>query len=69
MTGFVCGNYRKLVYLAQTQDVELEIRAEDAVRRLGLNNEFRFCGCGDLRSFLASYPVSSDRNDSFRLFA
>ncbi len=54
MVRFVFGNYRKLVYLAQTRDADLEARAQAAARRLGLDYEYRFCGYGDLRSFMAS---------------
>jgi len=42
------GNYRRLVYLAQTEDPELTARAEAAADRLGLAFERRFTGLGDL---------------------
>jgi hypothetical protein len=42
------GNYRRLVYLAQTDDPELDARARAAARRLGLAYERRFTGFGDL---------------------
>ncbi len=42
------GNYEKLVYLAQTEDPELDTRAADAARRLGLVYERRQTGYGDL---------------------
>jgi len=42
------GNYRRLVYLAQTQDPELVERARAAADRLGLDFERRETGLGDL---------------------
>lgn len=48
------GNYEKLVYLAQTDDPELEKTAQGAARMLGLDYERRFTGYGDLVPALAS---------------
>src|SRR6186997_1242733 len=42
------GNYRRLVYLAQTDDAELASRAESAADRLGLAFERRLVGLGEL---------------------
>lgn len=42
------GNYRRLVYLAQTDDDALTERARAAAERLGLTFERRFVGMGDL---------------------
>lgn len=42
------GNYRRLVYLAQTDDPELTARARAAAERLGLAFERRTTGFGDL---------------------
>jgi hypothetical protein len=42
------GNYRKLVYLAQSDDPELQVKARAAATRLGLNYEYRFTGLGGL---------------------
>ena len=47
------GNYRRLIYLAQTEDAELRQRAEAAAARLGLDYEYRFTGYGDLAVELA----------------
>ena len=44
------GNYRRLVYLAQTEDPGLTSRAEAAAQRLGLAFERRSTGYGDLTS-------------------
>jgi hypothetical protein len=46
------GNYRSLVYLAQTKDPELEAKAEAAAKRLELAYEYRFTGYGELATFL-----------------
>lgn len=46
------GNYTKLVYQAQTVDPELEEKARDCARRLGLDFERRFTGYGDLEVVL-----------------
>ena len=40
------GNYRKLVYLAQTEDAELQRRAREAADFLGLDYEYRLTGYG-----------------------
>ncbi|MDI6026858.1 DUF1638 domain-containing protein [Corticibacterium sp. UT-5YL-CI-8] len=46
------GNYEKLIYLAQTDDPELDIVAENAAKLLGLSYEKRSTGYGDLTPFL-----------------
>ena len=46
------GNYEKVVYLAQTDDVELLNRARHAAERLGLAFEWRSTGYGDLEPAL-----------------
>ncbi len=47
------GNYRKLVYLAQTDDPALDTRARDCAARLGLDYSRRLTGYGDLAPALA----------------
>ena len=42
------GNYRKLIYLSQEQDEELQRKAREAADYLGLEYEYRFTGYGDL---------------------
>lgn len=54
MVQFVFGNYRKLVYLAQTRDADLETSAQEIAGRLGLAYEYRFVGYGDLEYFIAA---------------
>ncbi|WP_414898063.1 DUF1638 domain-containing protein [Rhodovulum sp. YEN HP10] len=47
------GNYRRLVYLAQTEDAALDRQAEACATRLGLAYERRPTGYGDLAGFLS----------------
>lgn len=47
------GNYEKLIYQAQTDDLELTQKAKDCADRLGLTFERRFTGYGDLATTLA----------------
>eukprot|EP00913_Durusdinium_trenchii_P008282 g7779.t1 len=42
------GNYRKLVYLSQERDEDLQLKAREAALFLGLDYEHRFTGYGDL---------------------
>jgi len=46
------GNYEKVIYLAQTEDPELDCKARDAADRLGLAFERRQTGYGELTDFL-----------------
>ena len=46
------GNYRRLVFLQQTEDTELEAKARAAAQQLGLAYEKRVTGMGDLATFL-----------------
>jgi len=48
LISMVFGNYEKIVYLAQTEDVELQAKAKWAADFLGLAYEYRFTGYGDL---------------------
>lgn len=49
------GNYEKLVYLAQTDRPDLDEKAQDCARRLGLAYERRFTGYGDLETALRGW--------------
>jgi hypothetical protein len=51
----IFGNYRRLVYLAQTDDPELAAGAERAAAYLGLSLEVVRTGYGDLGPSLASF--------------
>lgn len=48
------GNYRKMVYLAQTEDADLRRKAEEVAERMGLEYEYRPTGYGDLATVLAA---------------
>lgn len=47
------AHYRRLVYLAQTDDAALDAKARDCADRLGLAYERRLTGYGDLAGWLA----------------
>jgi hypothetical protein len=49
------SNYRRLVYLAQTDDPETRAKAERAAKTLGLAFDVRMVGRGDYERFLAAY--------------
>ncbi len=53
------GNYEKLVYLAQTNDPELDKVAENAARMLGLAYEKRFTSYGDLPAALEQASLAA----------
>ncbi len=53
------GNYEKVVYLAQTNDPQLDRVAENAARMLGLGYERRFTGYGDLPAALQNASRSA----------
>lgn len=55
----VFGNYEKIVYLAQTEDEELQAKARWAADFLGLAYEYRFTGYGDLTPALDRAASSS----------
>jgi hypothetical protein len=48
LRDFVFGNYRRLVYLAQTEDEDLTRKARAAAERLGLEFERHLVGYGSL---------------------
>lgn len=54
------GNYRRVVYLAQTDDAKLLAKAEAAAARLGLVFLHRRTGYGELASFMVE-QVETDR--------
>ena len=54
------GHYEKLVYLAQTEDADLDRQAQAAADQLGLAYERRQTGYGDLQVFLKRAAQSQD---------
>jgi hypothetical protein len=53
------GNYRRLLYLAQTENDDLRSRAQAAAERLGLEYEERSTGYGDLVPSLTRFVEAS----------
>ncbi len=51
------GNYTRALYLAQTQDRELDDKAKAAAKFLGLTYERQFTGYGDLSTALKKFSV------------
>jgi len=49
------GKYKRLVYLAQSDDPDLQARARAAAQSLGLEFEMRRTGYGDFETFLARH--------------
>lgn len=47
------GNYTKVVFLAQTEDLSLQHKAEAAAEKLGLAYQYRFTGYGELETEMA----------------
>ena len=52
MVDFVFGNYEKLVYVAQTEDEDLQQHARSIADKLGLRYEYRFRGYSDLGVYI-----------------
>ena len=52
MVELLFGNYKKVVYVAQTENDELERRAQEIAKRLGLDYEYRYRGYSDLGVFI-----------------
>jgi len=53
------GNYRRLVYLAQTDEDRLTMAARGGARRLGLAFERRFTGLGELDTSVRAFAVAA----------
>ena len=54
------GNYRRLVFLAQTEDAALTGLARRGAGRLGLAFERRFTGLGDLAGQVAAFAAAAE---------
>ncbi|HEV7612982.1 MAG TPA: DUF1638 domain-containing protein [Steroidobacteraceae bacterium] len=59
--GAYFGNYRKLVYLAQTPEPDSEVEARAVAARMGLQFEFRRTGYGTLETTLVAAVAGSDK--------
>ena len=64
LIGMMLKGYEKLVYLAQTDDPDLDARARDAAARLGLAYERRATGYGDLAPVLAAAAAGKSVADA-----
>lgn len=51
------GNYRQVIYLAQTGDPARQKQAAEIATRLGLAYAYRHCGYGDLAASMAALPA------------
>jgi len=49
------GNYRRLVYLAQSEDAQLHEQARQAADRLALEFHYQFTGYGDLQTAVVRF--------------
>ncbi len=49
------GNYKKLIYQAQTNNADLDQKAEECAQKLGLAYERKFTGYGDLETTLKTW--------------
>ncbi|MFN2483729.1 MAG: DUF1638 domain-containing protein [Candidatus Limnocylindria bacterium] len=58
------GNYRRVVYLSQTDDPELVARARAAADRLGLPFQHRHTGYGELATSLALAAAGASRGSA-----
>ncbi len=56
------GNYRRVVFLAQTEDPVLTTLARRGARRLGLRFERRFTGHGELAPAMAAFRGATNAN-------
>lgn len=61
MRDMLFGNYTRLLYLAQTDNPELDSRAKDAAKALGLRYEKRRTGYGELADFMAEAAASQPK--------
>jgi len=57
------GNYRRLVYLAQSDDAELTDRAVAAADRLGLAFERRHVGLGELAPSIGAFATAASATE------
>ena len=49
------GNYRKLLYIAQSDDPKLQQQAQQAAVKLGLDYQYQYSGSGGLGQALRSF--------------
>jgi len=56
------GNYTNVIYIAQTKDPALEVKARAAAERLGLGYVYRFVGFGELGNFLTAAAAEKEES-------
>jgi len=56
------GNYTNVIYIAQTKDPTLEVKAKAAAERLGLGYIYRFVGFGELGDFLIAAAAEKEES-------
>jgi len=54
------ANYKRVVYLAQTEDADLQMRAKAAADTLGLAYEYRFTGYGELANVMKALTTTEN---------
>ena len=57
LTDVYFENYKKIVYLAQTEDLQLKVKAQEAALKLGLSFEYKVVGYGSLATALAMFDI------------
>ncbi len=57
MADFVFANYKKVVYIAQTENLQLQEKAREIAHRLKLDYEYRYTGYGDMDKALRQIPL------------
>lgn len=65
------GNYKRLTYLAQTEDEDLQRQARGAAERLGLEYVYHFTGYGGLGDFITDQAAkgTTDGTTDHRILA
>ncbi len=56
------ANYKRVVYLAQSENEDLQARAQAAADTLGLDYEYRFTGYGELAFTIETFSISENAN-------
>ena len=60
LESMMFSNYKRVVYLSQTQNNEIKEKAKKAAERLGLEFEHRHTGYGDLQSSLETIMAKGE---------
>jgi hypothetical protein len=60
------ANYKRVVYLAQTNDTALKAAAASAAQKLGLNYDYRFVGYGELKTAITTAVTANAEHGAYR---